>query len=234
MASYSDIQTKVQRRVIDLPTAVTAEVPDLVNWALLEIQRQHNFNIMRADVTYTTVAATRDLGDLPTDFKQFRGLPFYTNNDGSTSNMALANSLADVHLSYDDATEGPPSVLMPQAPETESGTTPLHVWPLPDDLSDYSDGEYRITVPYWKYLTALSSASQSNWFTNNAEMYLVFRATAEAFDINHDDANFAKYVTKANAEFAKVMRADKLQSLLGVDTLVPRYRGARQGIFTRR
>lgn len=55
--TYSELQSRVQTRIIDLPAAVQSEVPYLVNEALFELQTRHNFKVMEAELyTYTQFA----------------------------------------------------------------------------------------------------------------------------------------------------------------------------------
>src|ERR1700730_7807184 len=48
--TYTELQTRVQTRIIDLPAAVQAEVPQLVNEAMYELQSRHNFKCMEAEM----------------------------------------------------------------------------------------------------------------------------------------------------------------------------------------
>ena len=101
------------------------------------------------------------------------------------------------------------------------------MYPLPDGLRDYSDGDYRVTVPYWRYLAALSGDSDTNWFTVNAIPWILSRATAEAFALNWDLAREAQWLAKAAVARGIVVNLDKRIWLGGFDTLVP-HRGARE------
>lgn len=54
--TYIELQNRVQTRVIDLPSAVQAEIPLLVNEAMFELQTRHNFKVMESELyTYTQV-----------------------------------------------------------------------------------------------------------------------------------------------------------------------------------
>lgn len=230
MPTFQTIQDRVTRRVIDLPAAVTAEVPDLLNKAMRTLQEMHNFKVMETEQKLlTTTVATRPLSaSVPANFKEFRGLPYLVKNDGSTLDLLLAahrNAVLDVFPLDDVNDTGEPKLLLDPEPVDDKNARTLEVWPFPDGLSDYTGGEYRITVPYWRYVAVLSGGTDENWFTSNAEWYLVFQATAEAFYLDWDEARGQLWEARAGdvapdgravGEFKKVMKQDKLARLGGV------------------
>jgi hypothetical protein len=59
--TYTELQSRVNSRVIDLPQQVQAEVPLLVNEALFELQTRHNFKVMEAELYTYTQATNRTL-----------------------------------------------------------------------------------------------------------------------------------------------------------------------------
>jgi hypothetical protein len=99
----------------------------------------------------------------------------------------------------------------------------FEVYPLPDGLSLYANssaGEYRIRVPYWKFLPALTG-SGTNWFTANAEEWIVFEATSDGFFMDHDEQRGTLWAQRASAKWADVLLADKRLRLSPVTHLVP-------------
>ncbi len=224
MPTFQTLQDRVSRRVVDLPAAVVTEVPDLVNKALTELQEHHDFKIMEATTAQlTTTAAARTLSAVvPTDMKGLRGRPYLVMFDGSTRDLLMAPHLAAALDAYtfDDADDkGEPRLILDPHPSDETGARTWEVWPYPDGLSDWSDGEYRIVVPYWKYLTALSAGADENWFTSNATWYLVFKATAEAFYLDWDEDRGQIWETRAQGELTKALKRDKLARLGSVRQL---------------
>ncbi len=221
MANLSDIRTKVLRRVVDAGTAVETEVDDLINLAMREIQKRHNFKFMEATETFTTVEDTRSLGSLPTRWKSWRGTPWtnITDSEGQRWYVNTVERQEEIYPHFSDIDEGPPGLLLQVVPEDGvDGATTISVWPLPDD-------EYIITVPFWRYLPDLANDGDSNWLTDNAEEFLIWRATAEAFDIDWDDEKLTKYLTKAEAKAREVIKTDKIARVAGLDTWVPNWRG---------
>lgn len=230
MATYSELQTRVQRRLIDLPAAVLAEVPDLINEALREIQRRHNFKVMEAvSSTYTTSVGVRTLSAvIPTDWKEARDRPYLVEDDDFDYVRELQwgpNKNAIIRR-FANLDEGAPEFLLDPLRAAADGAGTFEVWPLPDGNSDYDDGEYRIIVPYWKFLPALSGSSDSNWFTINAERFLIYKATADGFFVDWDEQRAAFWEQKAANELSQMILHDKHTQLAPIDTLVP-YRGAK-------
>lgn len=228
MASYSDIQTRIQRRVIDLPSAVTAEVPTLINEAMKRIQRRHNFKVMEAETAVlTTTIATRTLSTaaVPSDFKEYRGSPYLTTNTGRFIELLTAANKNAVQREFsvsDPDDIGQPRVLLDGLPSDDDNTRNWAIYPYPDGQSDWSDGEYRVTIPYWKYVPALAADADSNWFTVEAEEYLIQEATSRAFGLDWDEERMAVYAQQAAVEEKDVKNTDKKMRLAGVNTFVPR------------
>ncbi len=227
MADFAALQTRVKRRVIDLPASIVAEVPDLINEAIRELEDFHNFRVMRTSVDATTGEGTRKLVTTPANFKSFRGRPYFTSDLGIVTEMTIAPNIQAALKKFgvgsaDD--RGTPRVVL-IGEETEAGGADIDVYPLPNGLSDYSDGDYRVTVPYWRYLTALSADADTNWFTVNAIPWILHKATAEGFALNWDVAREAQWLARAQASRAAVVSLDKRIWLGGLNTLVP-YRGA--------
>lgn len=233
MSTFQTIQDRVTRRVIDLPVAVTAEVPDLINKALRTLQESHNFKVMETETAQlTTTVATRPLSAaVPANFKEFRGLPYLVKNDGSTLDLLLAANRAaalDVFPLNDPNDTGEPKLLLDPEPTDDTGARTWEVFPFPDGLSDFSGGEYRVVVPYWRYVAALNNGADANWFTSNAEWYLTFQATAEAFYLDWDESRGQLWEARAGGfapdgrvvgEFSRVLKQDKLARLGGVRQL---------------
>jgi hypothetical protein len=220
---YSDLQSRVQNRLIDAPAFVTAEVPALINQAIREMEDRHNYWIMKATVTANTVIANgHTLVAKPGSFKAFRDKPYFTEDGGSVRRIKVAPSLEAANRAYRTDDDGFPQDLVFGDPTDESGTVTILVYPLPDGNSDYTDGEYRITIPYWKYLANLSSNTDTNWFTQNCPIAIEALATSKGFKLDWDEA-------RADRWFKDYLRYEKearrLDSSIwggGHDTLIPR------------
>ncbi len=234
MATFLELQNAVAGIIIDTPATTLAQVPTFVKEAVRQLQTLHNFKVMEAETSiFVTATGTRTLGAVPSNFKQFRGKPYEILADGTVRELMNAADRAAVLREFGDTrggeadTEvmsGPPAVVLRSEPSDDLGTTVFEIYPLPDGLSLYADtsaGEYRVVVPYWKYLTALSANGDQNWFTNNAEEFIKYQAAAEGFFHDHDEERGTLWTQKAQAKLKDIMLRDKILRLSGVQALVP-------------
>ena len=226
MATFAELKSEVQTIIIDLPTAVSNLVGMLVNRAMKDLQKKHDFKVMEATSNvFVTTANSHVLGSVPSDFKKFRGRPYILHNDGEVDHIGTAIDVTAVERVYgrnDTGTIGQPAYIVDPEPDDENNTRSFQVYPLSDGNSDYSDGQYRVYVPYWKFLTNLSADGDTNWFTNNAEEYLIYRAAARGFLLDWDPENAAIWQGLATDELRTAKNTDKYNRLGSVKTLVPR------------
>jgi len=237
MATFTELQTEVATNLIDVPTAVSALIPTYLNRAMKTLQTRHNFEVMKAaTAVLVTAPATRVLVATPADFKEFRldpvtGVgPYVIHASGDIQELQIGQSRAAVEFDVttdaggeaDPAlTIGPPQMVLRSEPTSEAGASNLEVWPLSDSLSLYADGEYRIRVPYWKYLTALSAGGDTNWFTTNAEEWLLLQATAYGFFTNEDEERATMWTQRAAEKLQEAINRDKRLQVSRIQTLVP-------------
>lgn len=233
MATFLQLQTRVRRRVIDAPAAVVAEVPDLINEALRTIQDLHSFRVMETLApVVVSVTGTRVLAPVPSDFKEFRSFPYRIDFGGRQHEFISAPDRNTVQGSYGTADTGAPEVITVSEPD-DLGVRNWEIWPLSDLASDWGDGEYRIYVPYWRYLPPLVADGDTNWFTVNAGRWLIEQAVADAFAVDWDEERMAVWSQRAAGEFKKVVKRDKYAAIAGVDLLVPMWQGANQSRLRR-
>lgn len=227
--TFLDLQNRVKTRVIDLPSAVEAEVPALVKFAHRDLQRRHNFRVMRAvSGEHVTTEDTRVLAAIPSDFKEFRSKPYYVPDVGDPVPITPAVEEEEVLFAgFGEDEDGAPRFITQGLPDID-GVANFEVWPLPDGSSDHNDGEYRIFIPYYRFLPALSADADTDWLTDNGEDYIIMRATAEAFSIDWDEERMAIWKARADEEFLRVVAQDKHEQVAGVETLAIHTRGARQ------
>lgn len=227
MASFVEIQNAVKGRIIDLPSYVASDVPRLVNRAVRAIQAKHNFKVMETLTSANTDTTAGDSGrvltTLPTNFKEWRGNPYWVDNDGRVKNMVIYTERSDVtrRFGVDTSTDiGEPEGLLISEPDDDRVAN-IEVWPLPDGLSQWSDGEYRIYIPYYRFLPLLSSDSDSNWITDSdqGEEYTIAQATADAFPIDWDEERAAIWSQIAANKRRGCIIEDKQLRLSATDTL---------------
>jgi len=222
MADFATIQTRVNSRLIDLPATIVTEVPLLVNQAIREAEQKHNFRVMEAEQAASTVIATRTLAAISSDFKEKRARPFYRDGqDGllSTEIIDWGSSKEDMLKRYelDDTTsDGSPRFIL-----VDDAGSNYSVWPFPDGSSQWDNGEYRVVMPYWKFLADLTGTG-TNWFTANMEEYLIFQATAHGFMLNWDELRAVQWFTLATDKFNSGKRHDKLSRIERNIAIVPK------------
>lgn len=208
---FSTIKGHIREYVIDVPAETEALLDDWVNEALLDAERRHNFQHMYATESYTTTEDTRKLGDVPDNYKEPRGLPWKLFDDGQTVEFDWAASESDMIRQYgndNDLDDGEPEFLLEVYNQT-SGKREFHLYPLPDDNSDYSDGDYRIEVPVWLYSPALADEGDTNWFTNQFPFYLIYKATYFGLLFNRDESRASAFNQLAEQMYRNAKSLDK-------------------------
>lgn len=224
--TFAQIKTEVLALVIDTPSAIQTYVPVYVNRAVLKIQKKHNFKFMEATKSYLTINGQRALNDIrPLDWKESRGKPYFQRFDGSVQEIDYVSTEAEALARFgNDVTLdiGEPQLLFENDLPQE-----FDVYPYTDGLSDYTDGQYRIIVPYWKFLPALNADNDTNWVTNFADEYVVAQAVANAYRANVDTDMADQWEIEAARKFLEAVSLDKSRRLADVDVLVP-YTGAKR------
>lgn len=227
MTTRQNIEDAVKESLIDVNAEVEARITGFVQKALNEMQTgppgrgPYHFEAQEAETSPTATAEdTRNLMTLPADWLESRDDPFYIDGTGKTVDIAWMpsdRSRVVMYDEYDPLDKGAPRHL-------DETATHITVWPFPDALnpsgSVYSDGNYRVVVPYWKEIEA-PNAADTNWFFDNAGLnsYIEWRATALALGFNRDTENRLLYETDANAEYLRLRREDKKKVLRRGGTL---------------
>lgn len=250
MATFLDLQTRVQRRLIDAPDHVLAEVPDLINEALKSLQDAHDFKVMENQKTYRTVANANLLVDsaapgtiadnVPLDFKSFRKKQLYRDSLGRFIPLDAFTDIQEVRLAFgaavspDFSNVGSPKALVGGGfgfnVVFPSSGDPLHrrfeIWPASDSNSDFPDGEYLIFVLYWYFLADLVADNDTNWFLTQKQtiQYIIRKAVAEGFLLDWDEERAGVWEARATQALNEAKITDKMYRLATFDTIVP-YRG---------
>lgn len=217
--NFGEIKTEVSTFVIDVPASVTALLPNLINRSMKRLQQRHNFKVMEAKASFTTVVGTRLLGSVPPDWKEPRGNPYYVEDLGSVREMFFAQDEANAVARYGDDPDldfGDPRLIVEDATLQQ-----FNAYPYPDGISDYSDGEYRVVVPYWKFFTPLSADADTNWFTQNAENYIIYDSIAMAFYANEDEGRAKVWEVLAMKEYNDAINTDKARRVAEVQSFAP-------------
>lgn len=225
MATFLELQTNVQAFVIDLPPTVTAAVPRLVNDAIRSVQRKYNFKEMEQLVVFPTVANTITLGNI-TNFKEYRDQGPYVYNNTTRARKLTTTTGPDAHMAIFQTQPGRPELISFGI----SGTTTTYtfsIYPYPDTNSDFADGNYQIVIPYYGFTASLVNSSDTNWFTNNMDDYIIEKAVGEAFGLDWDNDNMAIHLQRADEKFKEAKKADKTKRIAGVNELAVLWQGGR-------
>lgn len=229
--AFIDIKNEVIANVIDLPPAVSAAVPKLINQAIRSAERRYNFKYMEGNTQFITTPLVSTLGTI-LRFKEFRDRgPYVFQQFAPARQMKIGVSAGEVAQAWTLNTALPGD--MPRWFRYSldlSNTATILVDPFPDALSDWGDGNYRINVPHYVYSPTFASDADTSWLINNADDYIVFRATAEAFMKDWDYNSLALWKQQDEMKFTEVKQTDKKQRLAGLDTWVPHWEGAEQGM----
>lgn len=234
MATFTELQALVQSNIIDLPTAVLDQIPDLINAAMRELQVKHDFKVCETlSSVFTTTEHTRVLGSVPSNWSRWRERPEVIDASGRVRTLAIYHSRQEAEREFGSTAggehtastlAGAPKALILSEPN-DTGAMNFEVFPLPDENSLYANGNYRIRVPYYRFLPDLSAGSDTNWFTVNADEFLVEQATAKGFFANWDTAHGVEWTQRAAASLRDVIKQDKMMRMSEVSHLVP-YRSA--------
>lgn len=171
------------------------------------------------------------LSAVPSDFLRFRKeLPHVIDNQGNVIELGVINTKQQAEREFGSTAggefsvntlDGPPRVLALSEPSDVLGTRQFLIYPIPDELSLYTTapaGAYRIRIPYIRLLPDLSGTDQ-NWFTVNAEEFIIYGACSIGFYFNHDEVRGQTWLQRAGAEVQDVLARDKNESVSGNTTL---------------
>jgi len=226
MPTLSTLKTRVLTRLIDTPATVQAEVVQLLNDAIRLAEDTHDFQCMEYTAAYVTSAGFASIGAKPADWKKARGKPYRQTDLGNQLQLATVEQPQQTIGVYNVDDVGAPRIIIESDPIGANNTRTFLVQPIPDGFSDYTDGEYRIYVPYYRYLPDLGE-SDSNWFTDNGSLYLIAAATSAGFALNEDEQREALWAQKMQGHLQQLVSLDKRARVARVGSLFPNYAGVR-------
>lgn len=224
--NFGSIKARVARRMVDSTTAFTAEIGDFVNDAFKEVQDRYNFPWMKAVASYTTAVGTRTLGPTPTDYKSWREHPYLLQNtDGTSIPLVMVRSQAAALAGIADQRKNRPEQIVQDMEDVNqsTGTTNLFVYPLPDGVSDYTDGEYRVKVPYWRTYPDMVNDGDQNPATldRNIAKFMLEWAMYLSFPMDWNDGRAEVWRQMAERTWVRIKSKEAGIALLGIDVLVP-------------
>jgi hypothetical protein len=227
----SVLEARIAGIVLDDATDVVARIVPEIQAAQKDLEeRAYKFIIQEAAIYpdpkvnagYTSVLATgggAPASAAPDDWLGPRGDPFRL--IGGTGDDALDLRLpplqwveADSELykihrsdaSYVDARGEPKFLTWDTATSDNVSGVVINCAPVADIL-------YNFHITYWKRLDTLTGTGDSNWWTENLQDYLVFRAAARTLAFNRDHTEAARYELMAEAAFRRAKSHDKRRRL---------------------
>lgn len=219
--TFLNLKERLERWIIDNNAQLTTETAALVNKGHRELQKRHNFRTMEIKTSaeqLVTTNITRTVGVLPDDWKEKRANPYYVDVSGNTIPIEWAPSEEEMVKQFDDNTttdKGTPRFIL----ETNTG---FDVFPFPDDLSDHGDGNWRIIVPYYKFLDVLSADGDNDFLTNNLEWSLIAHSLAWGFLLNWDEQRAAVWTQLAENEMTRDIKHEKSKKFKRSGIMKPR------------
>ena len=224
---FATLKTRVEARIVDITASITTEVGELVNRAIRDAEKKYNYSIMRAEVEYATTIGDHRLPDtgtsVPADWKESRARPYRSEGELGALGVRLiewARSEEDILKIY--SPDDPNNIGAPTHVLEAIDDLTFEVYPFPDGQSQWNDGEYRVILPYWKFLPELSADSDENWFTNNMEEYIFEEATGKGFLLNWDEERAALHLAIAKQQRIEAQNEDKRKRLPRGLTIVPK------------
>jgi hypothetical protein len=227
MATFATLKTRVQARLIDVTPTITTEIGELVNAAIRHAEDNYNYRIMKAETALTTTSGDHRLPasstSIPTDWKESRADPYLRRGEAGIDGTkridwaASEEEMVKLYSKDDPNDKGQPGFIFEKFEEDI-----FEVYPFPDGQSQWTDGEYRVVIPYWKYLPDLSADNDTNWFTINMDQFIKSQATAEGFLLNWDEERAALHFALADAKRRLAERQEARAKLPRNLTLIPK------------
>lgn len=213
MATYGQIEAEVKRIVEDRIDTLDSAIVTHVARAQNAIEIRCAFPVQRALVTYQVGPPTTDYAK-PADFINVRRAPYFLERTDSKqySKLTEVDSFEDLGLL---TKQGVPQYWC------EKDDTTLQFWPIGDGLgpSGTTAGAYDIVIPYWKSLSALASANDTNWWSENLDDVLAWRAAATVFAEARDPmANW--WMSVAAARFLEIRNQSKRNRIRQRETAI--------------
>lgn len=210
MASRAQIEAEVLRIVEDQPSDLTAAVVTHIQRAQRQIEERLDFRIQEEGIVFDVIPSSFTYAK-PSDYLAAREAPFYL-TDTSLATEATGVPVSRVFLKrWTDPLENLGDPRVPGRPKYWAESEELiQFFPPGDDAgpSTTTAGAYEVKFPYFKRLPTLTSAGSTNWWTENLDDVLAWRAASMLFSELRDPiAQFWSSV--AAARYQEVVRATR-------------------------
>lgn len=210
MATLGEIESSAEGIIKDLNADVLAEITGFVNRSQRELEDNYLSDDQQSDITLRTGTGSPvfdGVHDLDTLFMRLGGTPFrvqYTQDDTITEDVTILDlrqlSGDQQRFARRATTDGERDI--PRYYWLKGSV--FSIYPYPDTNGEYF-GAYTIRIPIWSRLAALSSASDTNWFTDNCQDYMIWRTAELGLEFNRDPMS-AVYGQRAMTERKRLKR----------------------------
>jgi hypothetical protein len=221
--TYDEIVQTVEAILQDLPDDTVALIPYFVQEGQRRIEDSHGFLIMESSETFDALEDAAVLAAKPANWRSKMDDPSLIDGFGRDTRMRWISQSKDIVDEFDH--DDPLMVGKPEA-LLETGDA-LIVYPRPDALSPvgsvYADGIWRIRVPYWARQATLGGEIQQNWWTSNADRYLINHAASQGFLMNRDYPEFSRWEGETLLEKRRLVNFDKRARIPRQLALKPAY-----------
>ena len=213
MPDRDALQTRVNKIIIDDDTDTLDRVVPEIQKAQREIE-DLSYMFVAQEATIGTdppsIVGDQGLVAVPSNWISPRGQPFRLVGGSGDDNLDLVlPALEWIGLDSEllkmypadpghASARGIPRFLAYDENESKQ----IRIYPVPDIV-------YTHRILYWKRLVTLSSGSTTNWWTDNAEDYLVYVSSARVLDFNEQFERSIKYEIRARGEQDRLKKQDK-------------------------
>jgi len=219
LATLPTILTKIRNNIIDVPAQTEVRLESWVNEAQLECEAAMAWVGMDTEFVVDTVAGTRKLSAVPTDWVKAVSDPWYLTGTGKAIRMEWLPSRQDASKDYSEDTSttarsSPKAILEVQG--SASGRNDIEVYPYPDASNTTGTfsaaGEYEVHIPYHaRGATLVTGGTETNFFTVDLDLqlYLEDFASGKALLFNRDYDNGQVWLLQAQRHIQRAKRLER-------------------------
>ncbi len=178
-ALVTEVKRLVESRVPILDDAIVTHIQR----AQRAIEDRGQFMVQEHSITFQHNLANQFTYDVPSDFIANRMTPIYTKKSADTQliHMIESNDFTVIGKTSTFA-PGPPKYWRDSVSEA-TGNLQWKIFPRSDDLgpSQVTSGAYDVNFPYTRRLTTLAVIGETNWWSENLDDVLAWKAAAMVF-----------------------------------------------------
>ncbi len=218
MANLAAIKGEVKRIVEERITSLDAAITTHIQRAQRSIEDRCAFDIQESQVTYQYLTSGQTMF-YPSNYIAIRGVPHYrkTSTDDQYTFLTERLEFDSLGIRFEVASGSP-------VYWRHNVGLAFEIWPPPDHEgpSPFTGGAYDVVFPYCKKLSSLVEDADTNWWSENMDDVLGWKAAANVFaELRDPLAQFWNSV--AFARFFEILKLNNRNKIKSFD----------QGIFPR-